>query len=310
MSKNICAVWFLNLCYLCAGLKITTADTEDILYVVPVGHVADHVQVTQRNVDHLRANYSSGRVDVVFLHYDSKQDSWKNTVGAEWYKSNVQGSMQEAGGKFHLLQKYFTDESQMKKYAWIWAIDEDFDITGINIRSMMETAKASGSKIVAPTVKFLHKTTEGDGAVQAVEFDPFHNADFPKSFVKCVEGNPMCNFQAPQTGCKYRYSNFIEVMMPMFRPDALWQILTQCDHCIHEHSLWGLPNLWCKFVAAKSQMKDTMKACTLLDQHPAVKLVFHTLPTTYHSQADWDDAKKHNPKYWVDAYKRRSQCVQ
>jgi len=291
----------LNLHY-CTGLKIDNAISslqedlkENLLFVVPVGSFERTVNVTKTNIAHLRARYP-GRVDVVLLHYDSKQILWKEkTADALWYIANVQGSLESTGGKFSLIQKYLNEKTKIEQYAWIWAVDEDFDITGINISLMMKTAKETGSKITAPAVSFPHHKGKKKSSRLITKRH------------ECRQGDSMCEFQTGNPNCKYSHVNFLEVMMPMFRAEALWKILTECDHCIHEDSLWGLDLVWCKFVAAKFEMKDDMKGCALLDQHQGLKLDFHTLPSVYHSTTALKDVKSKNSKYWTR--QRRSKCV-
>lgn len=299
MLKNIFLL--VNCLHSAAGLRFNNAlsswaeKKEDLLFIVPVGPKS--VELIKQDINYLRTNYT-GRVDVVLLHYDKLKDTWASKAGVNWYSKNVQVSFEEAGGKFNLLQKYFQSRTEdMYKYDWIWAMDEDFDITQMNIQSMIGTATESGSKIVSPAVRFPSENSS------------LTNLEKGSSEVGCRNGNPSCKFQSGNDGCKYSHVNFLEVMMPMFRPDALKKILFECDHCIHEHSLWGLNSMWCKFVVDKFGMEDNMKGCTLLDQHRALKMVYHTLPTSYHSRSDELDVRAHNGKYWVKQNEWASQCV-
>eukprot|EP00746_Dinoflagellata_sp_MGD_P152463 gnl/MRDRNA2_/MRDRNA2_83688_c0_seq2.p1 gnl/MRDRNA2_/MRDRNA2_83688_c0~~gnl/MRDRNA2_/MRDRNA2_83688_c0_seq2.p1 ORF type:complete len:336 (+),score=46.33 gnl/MRDRNA2_/MRDRNA2_83688_c0_seq2:147-1010(+) len=286
-----------------------SSEAPRMLFVVPTGNFEAGINVTQRNIEHLRANYP-GEVDVFLIHYDKQQLKWAKQTGISWYAKHVQKSFETQGGKFGLLQSYFKDPSglgrtekfkkMMMKYNWIWALDEDFDITGIDIPSMMEAATESGSKIVAPAVKFPHKTTDDNEQAPMLAKQAF----------ACKEGEYMCDFQKGNPKCRYSYVNWLEVMTPMFRPEALWKILYECDHCIHTQSLWGLGHVWCKFVADKFKMGDDMKGCTLLDRHPALKLEFHTLSAKHHRPQDKQDVKAHNPQYFVEPEQWKQQCVE
>jgi hypothetical protein len=278
--------------------------SDDLLFVTPVGSFERTIAATKRNVQHLRATYP-GRVDVVLFHYDQQQAEWMaDSSSGDWYKENVQGFMEEKGGKFQLLQKYFKDVEPMKKYSWIWAADEDFDITGIDIPGMMQTAEDSGSKIVAPAVRFPAKASKASKASMQ-PFGSYEAADFETSF--CGEGDRKCKFQFGNPACKYSYANYLELMLPMFRPEALRKLLTECEHCIHDHSMWGLDHVWCKFVADKLNMTNHDHGCAILDQSHALKLVFHTLPQDYHSHEALNDTRAHNPNYYVTHMKH--QCV-
>lgn len=283
----------LILPYSATGLKLIinapmkTDMKKDLLFIVPVGPRS--LSATKVNVEHLSANYS-GTVDVVLLHYDRLSSQWIDAAGAEWYQKHIQGSLDAKGGKFQLLQKYFTsNREKFDQYNWIWGIDEDFDISGIDMQSMMETATETGSQIVAPAVRFPNnKIHKDESQMQA--------ARITERF-ECNHGQQKCRFQSGKDECKYSYVNFLEVMTPMFRPYALREILFACEHCIHEHSLWGVDNMWCKFVADKFDMEDDLKGCSLLDQHRVIKLVYHTLPKDYHSSKAYVDVKAHNSKY-------------
>merc|ERR1719335_1257625 len=125
---------------------------------------------------------------------------------------------------------------------------------------MMDTSRETESKIIAPAVQF---------PIDGNQTDPKHNLtkELVHESFGCHEGDSKCEFQKGDPKCKYSRTDFLEVMMPMFRPEALWKILTECNKCIHEGSLWGLNNVWCKFVVDKFRMGDDMNGCALLDQH-------------------------------------------
>lgn len=271
------------------GLDIQQSNDKlgKLLFVVPVGGTDFSIQQTKLNVDHLRKTFP-GPVDVHLFHYDNRQHVWMKD-SPDWYQRNVQRSLQQKGRKFGLLTKSYSDYTMIGQYDWVWAMDEDFDITTVDMPLMMRTSEESGSKIVMPAVGF-RKT---------------YNKSFDK--VMCYEGEQMCNHQSSHSGCKYRYTNFVELMLPMFRPAALWKVMTECDHCIHTGSEWGLDEIWCNLVADKFQMKN-MTSCAILDKVQATKLNWHTLhKETKTNHRAVEDARTHNAQSY--ATQIRSHCV-
>lgn len=244
--------------------EIASREPGKLLFVSPVGGNQNSIEQTTLNVAHLRKTYP-GSVDVLLFHYDHRRDLWM-TASPAWYRLNVQNSSQKAGRKFGLLRQFIANYSMIEQYEWVWAVDEDFDITAVDIPLMMRHANETGSYIVTPSVGFPKQKMKPTAKHDNMNW--------------CYGGEDACVFQASHPECKYRHANFIELMLPMFRPTALWKILTECDHCIHEGSEWGLDLVWCNLIGKAFHMKRLL-SCAILDQVQAIKLNWHTLKKNY-----------------------------
>jgi len=69
--------------------------------------------------------------------------------------------------------------------------------------------------------------------------------------------------------CRYRLTDFVEVMSPMFRPEALAYAYDL--HLSGSFTDWGMDQVWCRYVAAKLQHAPD-KACAIIDSTPMLKL--------------------------------------
>merc|ERR1719421_1482331 len=141
-------------------------------------------------------------------------------------------------------------------YDWVWALDEDVDFTQTNVSQLFEDADATGSSLVLPSFQQLESGP--DIALSGMNY-------------------PM---QAPHSQCRFRYTPMVEVIFPLIRPAALWKILTECEHCIHKSSVWGLDRMWCSWTARKLN-KAKEKNCAILDQTSVLHRNFRSLPGKY-----------------------------
>lgn len=236
-----------------------------------------------KNVDHLRQSYT-GRADVFLAHYDHNKQIWIERHG-DWFQRNVKYSEEATGYKMQLMQQLlFTNDMHVSDYDWVWAMDQDIDFTDTNLVQLFKDAEDTGSLLVLPSF------TDSDNGYQ--------------------EDKLMYPMQSPHPDCSYRYVPMIEVIFPLIRPAALSAILTDCDHCMHEHSVWGLDRVWCAF-AANRLGKKREKACAILDQVSVIHRDFRSLPGKYNKgghlrkdfldagNADMNDVEEHHKKEYV-----------
>jgi len=212
--------------------------------------------LVKKNVDHVKA--SGLGADVVLAHYEGSSSDW----GREWYRRNVRHSVTGRGYKFHFLQELFKGDGKEwpDKYEYIWALDSDIDISGADLQRLLEIARATGSKIVGPT--FMRGNTaslmENSGVRIAIGKDGQQEELW----------NEPNKLQIPNSGCDYRYADFVELTAPLVRTDALDTLLVQCQNCIGQKSDWGLDLMWCNWLSEKMGKN----ACALVDKTPVAHL--------------------------------------
>jgi len=248
--------------------------TGRVLVFWAVGSKPRAIQLVRQNVELLReevrqASSSSTplSVDVFLAHYDHHRDLWKAShEAAQWYNENVQYSVQETGYKMKLANHWLLEKGQpnIHKYEWLWLLDEDADFSGgTKLQTLMSEARSSGAGIVGPAVV----------AAPTSEVSMERHAD--EWGAGCQPGNPMCRLAAPDPRCRYRYTNFVEVMFTFMKPIAFEKALTGCPDCLHETSVWGLDKTWC-VMAAHSLERSYKKFCAIMDR---VQVIHENLKT-------------------------------
>jgi hypothetical protein len=227
---------------------------EAILIFWAVGAENRVIDLVRKNVAHLRSTFDC-RVDVMLAHYDLKKQDWVDRDPA-WYHENVQFSAVRKGYKFQLMQGLLTSKAHfnLEPYTWVWALDEDVDFTSTDLNEMLRLADSSGALLALPAFTEL-------GATAAER-----ELDYP--------------MQSPRPSCQYRYTPVVEVIFPLIRAAALEPILTECEHCIHGKSTWGLDRVWCSW-AARYLNQNRATSCAVLDATPVLHRNFKTLSAKY-----------------------------
>lgn len=205
-------------------------------------------QFTSRNVDLLIRNVAHLReigvqFDLLVGHYDEKKQLWLDR-NETWYLENVKWGVDKPGFKVHLL-KTIRDENlagvdfDLANYDWVWMFDEDVEITNAT-NKLFHDAKLSEALIVGPSF---------------VQNDPFVANAFEVPYY------PM---NSPQWTARYRYVPLVEIIMPLFRPEALIAFF-DCETCFPPYnSDWGLDHIWCSAVERALQVPDR-KTCAIVD---------------------------------------------
>lgn len=227
---------------------------DAVLIFWAVGAEKRVMDLVRTNVAHLRSTFDC-RVDVMLAHYDLKKQDWVD-LDPVWYHENVQFSAVRKGYKFQLMQGLLTKKAHfdLSPYTWVWALDEDVDFTNTDLNEMLRLADASGALLALPAFTEL-------GATAAER-----ELDYP--------------MQAPRPSCQYRYTPVVEVIFPLIRAAALDPILTDCEHCIHGKSTWGLDRVWCSW-AARYLNENRATSCAVLDATPVLHRNFKTLTAKY-----------------------------
>lgn len=230
-------------------------SSEPILLFFAVGAQERVMSLVMKNVDHARDQLED--VSVYLAHYDSKRQAWLSRMGA-WYDDNVDFWAERPGFKFQLMQKLMGRGKgfNLARYKWIWALDEDCDFTGTKLPRMVRLADASGSMLTIPAFTELGQSARD------------RQLSFP--------------VQEPHPECQYRYSPVVEVIFPLIRPEALDLILNDCEHCIHDSTVWGLDDIWCSWTARQLN-RPKFKACAIIDETYVIHRNFKTLKDKYDS---------------------------
>jgi len=254
---------------------------EKLLIIVPVGSNPESMDLLMQNVDHLRAQYT-GHVDVFVIQYENADSSWMARYSS-WYKKNVQLNFYISGIKFPLVSKVVTNFQQIKNYSWIWVLDDDIDITQTDLPNLFALAKESGSPLVGPAIRF----PPGFKELRPVGRKEVSLAQESESHYRCQPGGVdewLCRFQTANASCRFSYTPFVEVMAPLFRPLALWQIFHECEGCFSDKSVWGLDFVWCS-LSAKVYNLPRERGCALIDQAAVIHNNAKSMPK-YGREAD------------------------
>jgi len=242
----------------------TNSDKKLMLAFWAVGSSQAAMDLVRKDVAKLRATWGDN-AEVYLAHYDMKRDQWlSNKADREWYDKNVQYSAERKGFKFQIMQALFKDSVDEGKYEWIWALDEDVDFSDTDISKMINLARQSKASITLPA--------------------------FTQSGLREGKDKLAHSYQSPDPSCLYRYSEIVENIFPIFRPQALWPVLYECHNCIHEETAWGLCRVWCNF-AAKKLHQQRGKTCAIIDKTPVVHTNLKTLTEKYPGKGGAEDTQ-------------------
>lgn len=255
MAFRIPALVFLNLVST-QSLHLRASDSKSRLQIAPprewealtvlifwCARFTDrNVDLLIRNLEHLKQ--TSVKFDLIIGHYDEQKQLWMDR-NETWYREHVDWGIDRSGFKVHLLkaireQTLAGVEFDITNYDWVWMLDEDIDITQASLEHLFRDAKSSDALIVGPA--FVQK----DPLVQEAFEVPYY---------------PM---NTPQSDKRYRYVPLVEIVMPLFRPEALAAFF-DCADCMPPYdSDWGLDHIWCSLVEKEFQVLDR-KTCAIVD---------------------------------------------
>mmetsp|Transcript_89336 Transcript_89336/g.216726 ORF Transcript_89336/g.216726 Transcript_89336/m.216726 type:complete len:363 (-) Transcript_89336:23-1111(-) len=252
--------------------------TGRVLVFWAVGSKPRAIQLVRQNVELLREEVRQAEssstplsLDVFLAHYDHNRSFWRGSAeAAQWYGENVQFSVEGSGYKFKLANHWLlhgdaTSGPQLSNYEWLWILDEDAGFSrGLKLQTLVREARASGALILGPAVV--------SAPDQEIGVEAF--AESERS--SCSPSDGQCMLQAPDPRCRYRYTNFVEVMFPFMKPSALREALAGCPDCLHETSVWGLDLVWCA-MAAQGLARSQESVCAIVDRAQVVHENLQTL---------------------------------
>lgn len=223
------------------------------------------VELARKNIDHLRRSLANHcRVEVFLNHYEPQElSSWDRE--GKWYTENVRFSTHVPGNKIQSMRTNY--KTSWTKYTWVWALDEDGDITMTDVLTFLRYADESGALLAIPAF-----TQEGNTPEERMLSSPH---------------------QYPVPTCLYRYVPMIEVIFPLIRPIVLDLLFVQCPDCIRNTTTWGLSDVWCGYAAhelltgREEGKRDGADACVVVDATPMVHKNFKNLKNKYiHGKKD------------------------
>lgn len=264
--------------------RVSTTKGRPFLHVLvfwPVGAKKETRELVKANVHKLKSfEKEDARVefDIFLAHYDSQRKVWEESMPS-WFLESIKWWKEEKGIKFFLAKEMLVSSAvNFRKYQWVWFLDEDADLTRMNLGAFLGEAENSEAPIVSPAITFLMDLHEDvNGAVQLSRQSENTEVD---SDSDCVRRDPRCRFQNPKT-CRFRYVSFIELSFPMIRPEA-WEKMVQTDHVVNEASGWGLDHLWCGLMPRLLGTASKTTSCAIIDAAPIVHRDFRTLDKWHH----------------------------
>lgn len=265
---------------------------DPLLIFWSVGSRDDVMDLVIKNTDHARSALKE--VSVFLAHYDMKRQRWLDKH-KKWYTKNVDNWAEKKGYKFQLATSLIgTNAALLRKFGWVWVLDEDCDFSGTDVGRMIQLADKTESLLVIPA--FTQSTEE--------------KSTNPNKVLWTV--------QLPHDECQYRYSPFIEVIFPLLRPQALQLLSTKCENCMHNRSVWGLDNIWCSWTARQLK-RPAQTACAILDDSRVLHRNYQTLEAKYGEKGiimqrkfkaealrEKNDVQIHHPEDWYSSPGDRS----
>lgn len=150
----------------------------------------------------LHSNWINKDFDLVLIYYGDNNDI------AQSYINHTPYVYTSKGEKYHLLKSFIQDNVEfISKYDYIWLPDDDVDISPENINKLFNIAKEYNLFIAQPAMNgyVSHEITK----------------PIPNSLL--------------------RYTNFVEVLAPLFNTETLLKIYNTFDL---NYSSWGYDYLW------------------------------------------------------------------
>ena len=143
--------------------------------------------------------------DLILIYYGNNDDIFSD------YSKDALMCIKQKGQKFPLIKTFINDNFKLvSKYEYIWLPDDDISISSNNLNNIFKIAKEYNLYICQPSM------ISSDGNVEH-------------------------KITRPMKGIKLRFTNFVEVMMPLFDIKSL---LFLYDDFNLSESGWGLDASW------------------------------------------------------------------
>jgi len=222
-----------------------------VLFFAAVGPT--YRDLTKRNVLHLAAS-GSGSIDFFLAHYAGNSSWWRSQA---WHDAFVKYSVFYKAQKVDYVHRELVNRQtyDLSFYCFYWIADENIKFLDLNVINYLKLAQDSGAHITQAAVNF------GEGLA---------SHDSVNAFQTDVKLELQASGRQVDGRCLYRYTDFVEVMSPVFSTfDAL-----RIAYGIHNtslHSDWGLDIVWCRYVAFRLGTSPET-SCAIIDAETMAKL--------------------------------------
>jgi hypothetical protein len=143
--------------------------------------------------------------DLILIYYGRNEEIFSD------YTKDAFMCIRQTGQKFPLIKSFIDKNPKLiSGYEYIWLPDDDISISTHNLNKLFNIAREYNLQICQPAIISAH-------------------------------GKIAHDITKPQKGCKLRYTNFVEVMMPLFDVKTLLFLRNDFDL---SQSGWGLDASW------------------------------------------------------------------
>jgi len=144
-------------------------------------------------------------IDLILIYYGNNDEIFSD------YTKDALMCIKQKGQKWSLVKAFINDNFKfVSKYEYIWLPDDDISISADNLNNIFNIAKEYNLCICQPSVI-------------------------------SSDGNVSHDITRPRKGLKLRFTNFVEIMMPLFDIKSL--LFLYDDFNLSESS-WGLDVSW------------------------------------------------------------------
>lgn len=154
--------------------------------------------------------------DMVLIYYGDNESVFVD------YAKDARICIRQVGQKYPLIKSFIErNRSLLSQYEYAWLPDDDISLSTEDLNRLFDTARRFSLQICQPALISLH-------------------ADVSHAITR------------PRKESILRFTNFVEVMMPLFDVGSL---LTLCDDFDLSQSGWGLDATWfCRLTSPRDKM--------------------------------------------------------
>jgi len=262
---------------------VSLADAFKILFFWSVDSDKQTQDLVKANVDFVKAHGGSDCCDVMLSHYKGQPADWD----LEWYSEHVVQNYIGSGYKFNALKALYNQKQLCDKwetlYEWVWALDSDIDIRGVDLDHLFQLARESTSLIVSPTFN--------GNSQQWTSFGLLEDSESTDHRIHVIG--------KPDEKCKFRHSTYVEMTAPLLHGLTLESLFAEgkCEHCLSDKADWGIDQIWCSHV--KKSVSGTELPCAYLDETPVLHLDWKSAQVNNDFSSTAADVQRNHPDEWA-----------
>mmetsp|Transcript_31692 Transcript_31692/g.57748 ORF Transcript_31692/g.57748 Transcript_31692/m.57748 type:complete len:355 (+) Transcript_31692:94-1158(+) len=282
---------------LASSVRASTPELK-ILFFWAVDGQERTIQLVRQNVEDAVARGGADCCDFMLAHHNGTVEDWNRSLPRGWYEKYIgEKSLTRYAWKYHLLQDAYTMNlgggRWEQRYEYIWALDSDIRLVGMNYLEFFKLVRASGSPLVSPAfsgkagMNLAEQTSkrvghQGDISLDSapatghlVRKDNRHQHRHHHLLNQKTSLNPLGNQRGD---CKLRHTDFVEMTAPMLSRQVFAFFLQrlQCPDCMpNPKGEWGLDSVWCNLVEKAFLIEDN-RSCAYIDATPVQHLDWRT----------------------------------